>query len=91
MKRIHAAPVLLAAALAMLPAATMAMPKVGDKVGTSAKTVKAALAKAGCQVKSFEAEGGMVEARCIEAGSKALHEVRISPKTGKVVRITKGD
>ena len=81
---------LIALALAALPFAANAMPAVGDDVGTNPTDAKAALAKAGCEVKAFEAENGRIEARCTDAAQKSW-EVYINPKTGKVADVKSGD
>lgn len=78
--------ILLALAVAGLPLAAAAMPVVGDVVGTNPTDATAALEKAGCMVKEFEAEGGKIEAKCTDEAQK-LWEVYIDPKTGAVVEI----
>ena len=50
----------------------------------------AALAKAGCTVKEFEAEDGKIEAKCTDAQNK-LWEVYIDPKSGKVTNVKNED
>lgn len=73
--------------LAALPLAALAMPAVGDIVGTNPTDATAALEKAGCKVAEFEAEDGQIEAKCTdEAG--VLHEVYIDPKTGAITKIS---
>ena len=81
---------LLIAPLAATATAT-AMPVVGDIVGTGAAPAKAALAKAGCTVTRFEAEGGKVEAICTEDGTKNAWDVTIDPKTGAISDIKKSN
>lgn len=77
-------------ALMTAPMAALAMPAVGDVVGTNPNDATAALEKAGCKVQDFEAEGGKIEAKCTdEAGKK--WEVYIDPKTGAVVEIKDND
>ena len=49
--------------LTLLPMTAMAMPVVGDMIGTDPETAKAALEKAGCTVNEFEAEDGKIEAK----------------------------
>jgi hypothetical protein len=73
------------------PVAALAMPAVGDMIGTDAETAKATLEKAGCPVKSFEAEGGKVEAQCTDAATGKLMEVYIDPASGKVTEIKEKD
>jgi hypothetical protein len=80
----------LALALTAAPLAALAMPAVGDVVGTNPSDATAALEKAGCKVSAFEAEGSKIEAKCTdEAGS--LHEVYIDPKTGAITEIKMGE
>lgn len=78
-------PILLALALSVAPMAALAMPQLGDVVGTNPTDATAALEKAGCKVTAFEAEGGKIEAKCIEIASDKNWEVYIDPKTGAVV------
>ncbi len=78
-------PILLAVALSVAPMAALAMPDVGDIVGTNPTDASAALQSAGCKVTKFEAEGGKIEAKCIESASNKNWEVYIDPKTGAVV------
>ena len=64
---------LLSLALATLaPMAAMAMPAVGDMVGTAPDAVKAALEAAGGPVDEFEAEDGKVEAVCTDAATGTI-------------------
>lgn len=58
---------ILAAAIVAAPMAVMAMPNVGDVVGTKPDDATAALEKAGCNVSAHGAEGGKVEAKCTVA------------------------
>jgi len=76
--------------LSLVPVAAHAMPVVGDTVGTNPAEATAALAKAGCTVKEFEAEDGQIEAKCTDASNK-LWEVYIDPKSGKVTNIKADD
>ena len=76
--------------LSALPLSAIAMPVVGDIVGTNPTDATAALEKAGCKVPEFEAEGGKIEAKCHDE-SGALHEVYIDPKTGAVTQIKAED
>ena len=80
----------LAFALAALPFAVAALPAVGDMVGTNPGDATAALGKAGCTVRSFEAEDGKIEAKCVDADN-ARWEVYIDPASGKVTRIKADD
>ena len=73
------------------PMAALAMPAVGDMIGTDPETAKAALEKAGCTVDEFEAEDGKIEAKCKDAATGADMEVYIDPASGKVVEIKAGD
>ena len=82
---------ILAAVLVAAPMSVMALPKVGDVVGTKPEDASAALEKAGCKVSAYEAEGGKVEARCSEAETGKAWEVYINPKTGAVVEMKEGD
>jgi hypothetical protein len=74
-------------ALTSLPMAAMAMPVVGDMIGTDPETAKAALEKAGCTVTEFEAEDGKIEAKCTDTATSKGMEVYIDPATGKVADI----
>ncbi len=73
------------------PMAALAMPAVGDIVGTNPADATAALEKAGCKVVEFEAEDGKIEAKCTDAATSKLMEVYIDPKTGAVVEIKAED
>ncbi len=84
-------PILLALALSVAPMAALAMPQVGDVVGTNPEDATAALGKHGCKVTAFEAEGGKIEAKCVEAASNKSWEVYIDPKTGAVVDMKDND
>lgn len=79
--------VMLSLALILAPLAAMAMPVVGDNVGTGADTVKAALEKAGCVVSSLESEGGKVEAICTETATSKAWDVSVDPTSGLIVAI----
>ena len=81
---------LATAALVLLPLTAHAMPAVGDIVGTNPADATAALAKAGCTIAEFEAEGGQIEAKCHDANGKKW-EVYIDPKTGAVTQIKDED
>ncbi len=82
-------PLTLAALTA--PFAALAMPAVGDIVGTNPADATAALEKAGCKVAEFEAEDGKIEAKCTDTATAKLMEVYIDPKTGAVVEIKAED
>lgn len=82
---------IIAAAVVATPMAVMAMPNVGDVVGTKPDDATAALEMAGCKVSAYEAEGGKVEAKCTEAETGKAWEVYINPKTGAVVEMKEGD
>jgi beta-lactam-binding protein with PASTA domain len=69
------------------PLAALAMPAIGDVVGTDPDAAKAALEAAGCMVDEFEAEDGKIEAKCKDTATNADMEVYIDPATGKVVDI----
>lgn len=77
---------LLAAALTLSPLAALAMPVVGDVVGTNPADATAALAAKGCAVMGFEAEGGKIEAKCTDA-EKKMWEIYIDPKSGAVTQV----
>ena len=77
----------LALAAVILPVAAMAMPTVGQIVGTNPDEAKAALETAGCKVDEFEAEDGKIEAKCTEAETGKMWEVYIDPASGAVVEI----
>ncbi|HOZ32682.1 MAG TPA: PepSY domain-containing protein [Tabrizicola sp.] len=79
------------ALVVMTPMAALAMPAVGDMIGTDPETAKAALEKAGCTVDEFEAEDGKIEAKCKDAATGADMEVYIDPASGKVVEIKAED
>jgi len=81
----------LSLALAALPLAAAAMPVVGDVLGTDPAAATEALAAAGCTDPAFEAEDGMIEAKCTDASTGDTMEVYIDPATGAVVEIKSGD
>ena len=78
-------------ALTSMPMAAMAMPAVGDMIGTDPETAKAALEKAGCTVNEFEAEDGKIEAKCTDTATQKAMEVYIDPASGKVTEIKAED
>ena len=75
----------------LAPVSAMAMPVVGDMIGTDPETAKAALELAGCPVDAFEAEDGKIEAKCKDAATGHAMEVYIDPASGKVVQIKDED
>lgn len=77
--------------LVSLPMSAMAMPAVGDLIGTEPEAAKVALEKAGCPVDEFEAEDGKIEAKCKDAETGKDMEVYIDPASGKVVDIKAED
>lgn len=82
----------LSLALATLaPMAVMAMPAVGDMVGTTPDAAKAALEAAGCPVDEFEAEDGKIEAKCTDAATGKAMEVYIDPASGNVTEVKDAD
>lgn len=85
-------PMYVMALIAILsPMAAMAMPMVGDVVGTNPQAATAALLAAGCTVSAFEAEDGKIEAKCVDAASGNSMEVMIDPKSGAVTEIKASD
>ena len=79
-------------ALVMLsPLAAMAMPVVGDMIGTDPESAKVALEKAGCVVDEFEAEDGKIEAKCKDTATGNDLEVYIDPASGKVADVKSAD
>lgn len=74
-------------ALTAMPMAALAMPVVGDQVGTDPETAKAALEKAGCTVNEFQAEDGKIEAKCTDTATRKAMEVYVDPASGKVTDI----
>lgn len=80
-----------AVAALWLPGAALAMPAVGDVLGTDAATVRAALEAQGCPVTGFEAESGKIEAKCRETSTGQKWEIYIDPATGAVTRVKMDD
>ncbi len=78
---------ILSMALATAPFAAMALPVVGDIVGTSPEAATAALKDKGCEVKEFEPEDGKIEAKCTDTATGDEVEVYIDPKTGAVAEV----
>jgi hypothetical protein len=81
----------VAALVLTAPAAALAMPAVGDVLGTTPAAVTAALEAAGCPVAKFEAEHGKVEAKCTETATGKRWEIYIDPATGAVTRLKQDD
>jgi hypothetical protein len=77
--------------VALTPLTALAMPVVGDIIGSDPETAKAALEKAGCLVDEFEAEDGKIEAKCKDTATGADMEVYLDPATGAVVDIKAED
>ena len=73
--------------LILSPLAALALPAVGDVVGTTPEAATAALEAAGCMVQSFEPEDGNIEAKCTDAATGKLAEIYIDPKTGAVTQV----
>ena len=76
---------------AFSPLAALAMPAVGDMIGTDPETATAALEAAGCTVDEFEAEDGKIEAKCKDTATGAQMEVYIDPASGLVTDIKAED
>lgn len=76
---------------AFAPMAALAMPAVGDLIGTNPATATAALEKAGCVLSEFEAEDGKIEAKCKDTATGKRMEVYLDPASGKVVKISGED
>jgi hypothetical protein len=83
--------IIFALALSAAPLAALAMPEIGDVVGTNPKTASAELEKLGCKVRDFEAEAGMIEAKCVEVATNKNWEVYIDPQSGAVANIKDND
>lgn len=81
----------LALGLTLAPFAAMALPAVGDMVGTTPEAATAALEAAGCKVASFEPEDGQIEAKCTDAATSKMMEIYIDPKTGAVTGVKSDD
>ena len=90
MKRILLIAALGVAAPLAAPLAALAAPAVGDMVGTTPEAATAALKQTGCEVKSFEAEDGKIEAKCADEAGK-ISEVYIDPASGKITEIKAGE
>ena len=82
---------LLALALAAAPMPAMALPTVGDVVGTNPEDATAALKAAGCTVATFDVEDGKIEAKCTDDATGNKVEIYIDPKTGAVLEVKMGD
>lgn len=81
----------LAFGLMLTPVAAMALPAVGDIVGTTPETATAALEAAGCKVTSFEPEDGQIEAKCTDTATSKMMEIYIDPKSGAVTQVKSDD
>ena len=85
-------PNLYVIALALtMPAGAFAMPALGDVIGTDPETATTALKEAGCEVREFEVEDGLIEAKCVETETSTLWEIYIDPADGTVARIKSED
>ena len=78
---------ILALALAATPFAAMALPAVGDMVGTKPEDATIALKAAGCTDPIFDVEDGQIEAKCTDDATGKVVEVYIDPKTGAVTNV----
>lgn len=83
--------ILLALGLALMPLAALAVPVVGDVVGTNAEDATKALEAAGCPVLGFEAEDGKIEAQCTETATGKVWDLYIDPATGAVTEVKESD
>ncbi|QFT44959.1 hypothetical protein FIU97_00050 [Roseivivax sp. THAF40] len=81
---------LTALVFSAVPFSAMAMPAVGDLVGSNPEDATAALEESGCMSPRFEAEDGKIEAKCKDADGKKW-EVYIAPNTGLVTEIKADD
>jgi hypothetical protein len=81
----------VAVAIFGLPMGAMAMPSIGDMVGTNPTDATAALKEAGCAVYAFEAEDGMIEAKCTEVETNKAWEIYIDPANGQIKNIKSDD
>ncbi len=77
----------LASAIALLPFTAFAMPEIGAMIGTNPEAASAALKQAGCEVREFDTEDGMIEAKCTETATGKHWEVYINPAEGTVVQM----
>lgn len=73
------------------PGAVLALPAVGDVLGTTPAAVSAALEAAGCPAIKFEVERGKIEAKCAETATGKRWELYLDPATGAVTRIKLDD
>lgn len=81
---------LLVATLTTLPLSALALPNVGDKLGTTPQDVTTALAEMGCRVQEFEADKGKIEAECRDADGREW-EIYLDPDTGMVTKVELDD
>lgn len=80
----------LAAALAALALAGTAQAlERGDTLGTTADSVRQALAEQGFDVRKVENDDGKLEAYALKDGKRL--EIYVDPKTGAVTRIKEDD
>ncbi|MFN6977404.1 MAG: PepSY domain-containing protein [Gemmobacter sp.] len=70
-----------------IPAAALALPAVGDRLGTTPDAVTAALAAQSCPAEKFEAERGKIEVKCRDAATGLRWEIYLDPATGTVTRL----
>jgi hypothetical protein len=82
--------IFVVAAMICTPMAALALPAIGDIVGTTPAEATVALAAKDCAVLEFEAEDGQIEAKCTNAAQQRF-EVYINPKTGAVTGIKAED
>ncbi|NIZ15378.1 PepSY domain-containing protein [Phaeobacter sp. HF9A] len=81
---------LTVSALVLMPLSAVAMPTVGDIMGTDPEQATAALEAAGCMAPEFEAEDGKIEAKCHDEANNHW-EVYIDPQTGAVAKVKADD
>ena len=77
--------------LTLAPMAALALPAVGDLIGTDPDSAKVALETAGCALDAFEAEDGKIEAKCKDTATGKNVEIYIDPASGAVVDIKEND
>lgn len=76
--------------LIALPLGALALPNVGDAIGTTPEAVTAALEDSGCTLRKFEAEKGKIEAKCSDAEGREW-EIYIDPASGYVTKVELDD
>lgn len=84
------APYLIALVFSAAPISAMAMPSVGDMIGSNPEDATVALEAAGCLKPYFQAEDGKIEAKCRDADGHKW-EVYIAPDSGRVTEIKADD